>query len=116
MPYPLDNRILHLKSQHNLSRQLLDEMIDARELFLHDDVRPPFDSMEDVQAYAEKAFSSVHYLLLECLRSGTDNQEMKGHARHAANQVCNVCFLDSNVSTHHNMKHSWERPKESLLC
>ena len=38
-----------------------------------------------VEEYGEKAFSSVYFFLLECLLE--NNQEMKGHARHAANQV-----------------------------
>ena len=61
-------------------------MIEAREVFINDDVRPPFDTIADVEGYAEKAFSSVHFLLLEALASA-NNQDVKGHARHAANQV-----------------------------
>ena len=66
-------------------------MIEAREVFINDDVRPPFDTIADVDDYAEKAFSSVHFLLLEALASA-NNQDVKGHARHAANQVT-LCFL-----------------------
>ena len=60
-------------------------MIDARDIFLEDDIRPPFGTVEQLEEYGEKAFSSVHFFLLECLLG--ENQEMKGHARHAANQV-----------------------------
>ena len=62
-------------------------MIDARDIFLEDDIRPPFGTVEQLEEYGEKAFSSVHFFLLECLLG--ENQEMKGHARHAANQVYN---------------------------
>ena len=65
-------------------------MIDARDIFLEDDIRPPFGTVEQLEEYGEKAFSSVHFFLLECLLG--ENQEMKGHARHAANQVCNITF------------------------
>ena len=72
-------------------------MIDAREIFINDDIRPPFDTLADVEAYAEKAFSSIYYLLLEALAS-TDQQD--GHARHAANQVfMDNIFVISPVST-----------------
>ena len=59
-------------------------MIEAREIYLEDDVRPPFASMEDVESYSERTFSSVYFLLMESL-SGIN--EVNGHARHAANQV-----------------------------
>lgn len=58
-------------------------MIDSRELFIQDDTRPPFFSVDELETYSEKAFSSAYYLLLEALSQG----EVKGHARHAANQV-----------------------------
>ena len=65
-------------------------MIESRELFLEDDKRPPFYAIEDVEAYGEKAFASILYLLLEALAK--DSKEVKGHARHAAKQVL---FKDS---------------------
>ena len=71
--------------QHNLSKELFDRMIEAREIFLEDDVKPPYFTIEDVESYSEKAFSPVYYLLLESLGS----TEINGHARHAANQVRN---------------------------
>ena len=61
-------------------------MIEARDLFVEDDARPPFFSMEDVDIYSGKAFSSIYYLLLESLAS-SEAGEVKGHARHAVNQV-----------------------------
>lgn len=60
-------------------------MVEAREIFINDDVRPPFDTIDDVKAYSKNAFSSVYYLLLESLL--LDQSDMKGHARHAATQV-----------------------------
>ena len=42
--------------------------------------------MQDVDVYSEKAFSSIYYLLLESL-AAKEATEVKGHARHAANQV-----------------------------
>ena len=79
--------------QFRLSKDLLHGMIDAREIFINDDVRPPFDSISDVEAYAEKAFSSIYYLLNEALASAKQ-QDVKGHARHAANQVKNSFVHD----------------------
>ena len=61
-------------------------MIDARDLFVDDNVRPPFFSMQDIDVYSEKAFSSIYYLLLESLAT-KEATEVKGHARHSANQV-----------------------------
>ena len=68
-------------------------MIDAREIFINDDIRPPFDTISDVEVYAEKAFSSIYYLLIEALASAKQ-QDVKGHARHAANQVKNSLVHD----------------------
>ena len=76
---------IYIFIQHKVSQELLQRMIDARDIFLEDDVRPPFGTVEQLEEYGEKAFSSVHFFLLECLLE--ENQEMKGHARHAANQV-----------------------------
>ena len=69
-------------------------MIESRDLFVEDDARPPFFSMEDVDVYSGKAFSSIYYLLLESLAT-SEAGEVKGHARHAVNQVSNkeFCFL-----------------------
>ena len=61
-------------------------MIDARDLFVDDNVRPPFFSMQDIDVYSEKAFSSIYYLLLESLAT-KEATEVKGHARHSANQL-----------------------------
>ena len=62
-------------------------MVESREVFINDDLKPPFDTIADVEDYAEKAFSSVHFLLLEALANG---HEVKGHARHAAHQLGKV--------------------------
>jgi hypothetical protein len=62
-------------------------MIESREVFIDDDLRPPFDTIDQVEAYGVKAFSSVHFLLLEALLTDNNNTDIKGHARHAANQV-----------------------------
>ena len=72
--------------QHNLSKELFERLIDARDLFVDDNVRPPFFSMQDVDVYSEKAFSSIYYLLLESLAT-KEATEVKGHARHSANQL-----------------------------
>lgn len=66
-------------------------MIESRDVFIEDDIRPPFFNMDDVETYSEKAFSSVYYLLMESLSEG--KLEINGHARHAANQVpTNFCY------------------------
>jgi hypothetical protein len=72
-------------------------LIESRDLFVEDDARPPFFSMEDVDVYSGKAFSSIYYLLLESLAT-VEACEVKGHARHAVNQVSKndnkeLCFL-----------------------
>lgn len=77
-------------SKHSLSQDLLLRMIEAREIFINDDLRPPFDTIDDVKAYSKNAFSSAYYLLQEALLNDNNNPEMKGHARHAATQV--NCF------------------------
>ena len=69
-------------------------MIEARDLFVEDDARPPFFSMEDVDIYSGKAFSSIYYLLLESLAT-SEAGEVKGHARHAVNQVSTDISLNS---------------------
>ena len=69
-----------------MSQELFERMLTSRDIYLEDDVRPPFVTIKDVEDYGEKAFSSVYFLLMECLMN--ENQEAKGHARHAANQVC----------------------------
>ena len=69
-------------------------MIESRDLFVEDDARPPFFSMEDVDVYSGKAFSSIYYLLLESLAT-SEAGEVKGHARHAVNQVSTDFSLDS---------------------
>jgi len=90
--HPVGKELNAAISQYNLSKELFERLIDARELFVEDNVRPPFFSMEDVDVYSEKAFSSIYYLLLESL-AAKEATEVKGHARHAANQVSTAHVL-----------------------
>ena len=53
-------------------------LIDSREQFLTD---RPFESLEEVEKYADKAFGSVYLLLLEII-GNTD-----GHLKHAASAL-----------------------------
>ena len=78
--------VIHILIQYKLTKAPFEKLIDARDLFVEDDVRPPFFSMEDVDTYSDKAFSSIYYLLLESLAT-VETGEVKGHARHAATQV-----------------------------
>ena len=86
--------LIYFNFQHRLSKSLLEKMVEAREVYLEDHVRPPFASMDDVESYSEKTFSSVYFLLLESL---ADNGEVNGHARHAANQVFQDFFLQISL-------------------
>ena len=81
--------------QFGLTRGLFDNLIDSRDLFVEDTARPPFFSMEDVDVYSGKAFSSIYYLLLESL-ANLESSEIKGHARHAANQVMEHPYMTSD--------------------
>ena len=40
--------------QYGLTRGLFEKLIEARDLFVEDDARPPFFSMEDVDIYSGK--------------------------------------------------------------
>jgi len=84
--HPVAKELNAAISQYGLTRGLFDKLIDARDLFVEDDARPPFFSMEDVDIYSGKAFSSIYYLLLESLAT-SEAGEVKGHARHAVNQL-----------------------------
>lgn len=84
--HPVAQELNAAISQFGLTRGLFDNLIDSRDLFVEDTARPPFFSMEDVDVYSGKAFSSIYYLLLESL-ANLESSEIKGHARHAANQL-----------------------------
>jgi len=84
--HPVGKELYAAITQYNLSKELFERLIDARDLFVEDNVRPPFFSMQDVDVYSEEAFSSIYYLLLESL-AAKEATEVKGHARHAANQL-----------------------------
>ena len=59
-------------------------MIIFREQFLSD---RPFNSLEEVELYGEKAFSSVYLILLEIMKNDS------GHLKHAATALGNLCLL-----------------------
>jgi len=84
--HPIAKELNAVISQYKLTKAPFEKLIDARDLFVEDDVRPPFFSMEDVDTYSDKAFSSIYYLLLESLAT-VETGEVKGHARHAATQL-----------------------------
>ena len=70
----------------NISFELLHRLVKSREIFLSDH-HQPFKSMDDVEKYADNAFSSINNILLECLVECINEIELNGHARHCANQL-----------------------------
>lgn len=70
----------------NVSRELLDRLINSREVFLTNH-QQPFQSMEDVDKYSEYSFSSINSILLESLLDPKKESELNGHAKHCANQL-----------------------------
>lgn len=85
MGHPVASELRRAIREHGLSKEPLMRLIDSRDTFLDDELKPPFDTMDEVDAYAEQAFSSIHCLVLETLAQKTAG--VKGHARHAANQL-----------------------------
>ena len=55
--------------------------MNSRTSFLSD---RPFETADDVDVYGKNCFASVQYLLLEAL---TEDDDVSGHARHAATQL-----------------------------
>lgn len=73
--------------RHGLSKKLLLRMIECRKARLSE---RPFSSLDEADEYSHEAFSSLNYLVLECLQSQADSgpaTSADGHARHAANQL-----------------------------
>lgn len=75
--HPVAMELAKMVVKHKPSEQLLQNLAGSRDYFLSD---KPFDSLEQVEQYGEKAFSSVYLVLLEI--AGNTN----GHVKHAATQ------------------------------
>jgi len=73
--HPVALELYSMINKHPVSKLLLLRIIESREQFLSD---RPFASVEEVESYGEKAFSSVYLILLEIMKN--DN----GHIKHAA--------------------------------
>ena len=87
--HPVATELALAVRRHGLSKQLLDRIISSRESLLERD--QPFGSVDEVEGYAHDAFTSINYLLLECLEclgSGENKEKEKsGHVKHVANQL-----------------------------
>ena len=70
--------------RRGLSQKLLHRLVDSRKTSLSD---RPFDDLDQADEYGHDAFSSLNYLILECLGGGNEEGKAAGHARHAANQL-----------------------------
>jgi len=75
--HPVVMELAGLVATHQPNQQLLQNLAGSRDHFLSD---RPFHSLEEVEEYGEKAFSSVYLLLLEVMGNSS------GHAKHAATQ------------------------------
>jgi len=73
--HPVAIELHSMINKHPVSKLLLHRIIEAREQFLSD---RPFNSLEEVELYGEKAFSSVYLILLEIMKNDS------GHLKHAA--------------------------------
>ncbi|XP_029638160.1 NADH dehydrogenase (ubiquinone) complex I, assembly factor 6 isoform X1 [Octopus sinensis] len=75
---PVGQELARAVQKHNLSKHWLLRLIDARFTSLKEN---PFTSIKNMEDYAEKTVSSLHYLLLECL--GIKNV----HADHVSSHI-----------------------------
>ena len=89
--HPIAIQLYKIVKQKNPSKQLLLNLIAAREQRIND---VPFNSLEDVEKYGELVFGSVYLLLLELM------ENKNGHIKHALTQLgqCEgLGVLDINV-------------------
>jgi len=76
--HPIAIQLYKIVKQKNPSKQLLLNLIAAREQRIND---VPFNSLEDVEKYGELVFGSVYLLLLELM------ENKNGHIKHALTQL-----------------------------
>ncbi|XP_023333361.1 NADH dehydrogenase (ubiquinone) complex I, assembly factor 6 [Eurytemora carolleeae] len=79
--HPVAGQLHRAVLEHSLSKSLLLRLVDSREQFISD---RPFESLEEVEKYADKAFGSVYLLFLEIINNSD------GHLKHAATALGRV--------------------------